>query len=151
MPRQVNAVVWHDMQGFLAGALSRFNDPNSQASAHLGLLQDGTVVRFRPFEDVTFHAGTDNDPNGGIYGRTPFWRSNNINPHSIGVELEGFLDKGYTPAQAAAVRRVADWLAAHYPIPRQHTFDQLAGHHAHSELSSSRSDPGPRFDWSWVL
>ena len=29
--------------------------------------------------------------------------------------------------------------------------DAIDGHHAHGELSSSRTDPGPHFDWSWVL
>jgi hypothetical protein len=38
-----------------------------------------------------------------------------------------------------------------YQITRQHTFDAIDGHHAHGELSSSRTDPGPKFDWSWVL
>jgi len=57
----------------------------------------------------------------------------------------------YTQAQADACRNVSDWLTQHYQITRQHTVDAIDGHHAHGELSSSRTDPGPKFDWSWVL
>ena len=76
---------------------------------------------------------------------------NSINPSSVGVELDGFAATGCTPDQAAACRRVSDWLTARYGILREHTFDQIDGHHAHSEISASRGDPGPLFEWRWVL
>jgi N-acetyl-anhydromuramyl-L-alanine amidase AmpD len=147
--RQLLAVVWHDMEGYLAGAIARFN--TGAAGAHLAVLRDGTIVRLRPFEDVTWHAGTNNDPRGGIYGRTGFWRTHNINPYSLGVELEGFAASGYTDAQAAAVSRIADYVTAVYGVPRQRTYDAIPGHHAHGDISANRSDPGPLFDWKWVL
>lgn len=146
--RDYRAVVIHDLEGHLAGAIATWD--KGAADAHLVVLEDGTIVLTCRLENIAWHAGTNNDPTGGAYGRTPFWRSHNVNPHSIGVELEGFYNRPYTAAQAAAVRRIAHWAEAKYGIPRVHTFDQIDGWHAHSELSSSRKDPGAGFDWTWV-
>lgn len=144
------SLVWHDMEGYLAGAIQRWN--TGAAGAHLCVLRSGEVVLTCLLDDTAWHAGTDGRPGSGVYGRTPYWRTHNVNPYSVGIELEGFAATGYTAAQAGACRRISDWFTAKYPaIPREHTFDQMAGHHAHGELSSSRSDPGPLFDWGWVL
>lgn len=141
--RDYRAVVWHDLEGYLPGALSEWAKGN--ASAHLVILRDGTIVLTVPIEHVSWHAGTN-----ATIGRTAFWRTHNVNPHSIGVELEGFYNQPYTPQQAASVRRIALWAEAKYGIHRAHTFDQIEGHHAHSELSNQRKDPGAGFDWTWV-
>ena len=127
-------------------ALERWNDPTSSASAHLVILRDGSVVLTVELDNIAWHAGTD-----ASIGRTPFWQRNNINPFSVGIELEGFAVTGFTPQQFLAARRVADWLTAHYNIPREHTLDQIEGHHLHSELSNQRHDPGPTFSWQAVL
>jgi hypothetical protein len=148
VPRSIVAVVWHDMEGYLPGAIARWN--SGAAGAHLCILQSGEVVLTCKLEDVAWHAGTSNDPHSDTYGRNAYWRSHNINPYSVGIELEGFSNKPFTPAQQAAIQRVADWLTEKYGILRKHTFDQITGHHAHSELSAMRSDPGPGFDWDWV-
>jgi N-acetyl-anhydromuramyl-L-alanine amidase AmpD len=149
LTRVIRSIVWHDMEGFLDGAIKRWN--TGAAGAHLCILQSGEVVRTVRLEDVAWHAGTHNSPNKDGYGRTPFWRSHNINAFSVGIEIEGFLTRGYNQAQAEACRRVSDWLTHEYQIERAHTMDAIDGHHAHGELSSSRTDPGPMFDWSWVL
>lgn len=141
--RSIHAVVWHDMEGFLAGAISRWN--TGVAGAHLCVLRDGTIVRTVRLEDVAWHAGTD-----AAIGRTAFWKAHNVNPYSIGVELEGFAATGYTAEQAAAVKRITDYVTRQYGVLRKHTVDQITGHHAHSEISNQRSDPGPGFSWSWI-
>lgn len=147
--RWIEAIVWHDMEGFLAGAISRWN--TGAAGAHLCILRSGEVVRTCALENIAWHAGTHGDPSRPDgYGRTPFWRTHNINPASVGVELEGFVTTGYTAEQAQAVGRVSHWLMTKYPIPPVHSFDRIPGHHAHGELSAARSDPGPHFDWSWT-
>jgi N-acetyl-anhydromuramyl-L-alanine amidase AmpD len=137
------------MEGWLAGAIARWN--TGAAGAHLCILRSGEVVLTCKLEDVAWHAGTHGTPGRDGFGRTPFWQRNNINPHSVGIELEGFLTMGYTDEQAAASRRVSNWLTQKYDILRQHTTNRIDGHHTHGELSSSRSDPGPHFDWGWVL
>ena len=137
------------MEGYLAGAIERWN--TGAAGAHLCILQTGEVVLTCKLEDVAWHAGTHNTPDKDGYGRNQFWRTHNINPYSIGVEIEGFLSAGYTAKQQKACRRVSDWLANKYHILPVHTSNQIEGYHAHSELSSTRSDPGPKFDWAWVV
>lgn len=131
------------MEGHLAGAIATWNQ--GAAGAHLCVLETGEIVRTVKIEDIAWHAGTD-----GSTGRTAFWKSHNINPYSIGVEIEGFAGRPFTAQQAAAIRRIALWAEAKYGIARVHTFDQIDGHHAHSELSNQRGDPGSTFDWGWV-
>ncbi len=143
VPRTIQAVVWHDMEGYLPGAIATWNQGN--AGAHLCVLRNGTIVRTVRLEDVAWHAGTD-----AAIGRTAFWKGHNINPYSIGVELEGFTTSGYTAEQAAAVGRISDYVTIEYGVLRQHTLDQIPGHHAHSELSNQRADPGPLFSWGWI-
>jgi N-acetyl-anhydromuramyl-L-alanine amidase AmpD len=152
VPRVIRAVVWHDMEGWLPGALARWN--SGLAGAHLCILKDGTVVLTCKLEDVAWHAGTNDDPTGGTYGRTPFWRKTNLNPYSVGVELEGWADGrdgGYTEAQIQSAIRVAKALTAQFRILPRHTFDQVDGHHLHAEISASRQDPGPRFPLDRIL
>lgn len=147
--RVITAVVWHRMQGFTPGALASWN--SGAAGAHLCVTMAGEIILACRLEDAAWHAGSDGTPGSPIYGRTPFWRTHNLNPDSVGIEFEGFVGDPFTPEQIAAARRIADYLTATYDIDRAHTFDQIAGHHAHGEISSQRTDPGPTWDWSWVL
>jgi N-acetyl-anhydromuramyl-L-alanine amidase AmpD len=146
----VCSVVWHSLEGSADGAISWWESQGG-ASAHFIITRAGRILLTVPLEHTAWHAGTDGTPGSGVYGRTPFWRTHNVNQHSVGVELEGFAATGFTHEQAASARRLADWLTAQYPIPRAHTRDQYAGHHRHSEISAQRSDPGPFFQWEWVL
>lgn len=146
--RKIVGFVWHSMEGHIDGAIDRWN--TGVADAHLCILESGVIVLSCLLENIAWHAGTNNDPTGGQYGRTPFWRQNNANPMTVGVELEGFAGKPFTDAQIEAVRKIALWGESAYGVPRKHTFDQFEGHHSHGELSSSRTDPGSTFDWGWV-
>lgn len=136
--RTYEAVVVHTMEGYLQGAVDTWNHGN--ASAHLCILRDGTVVRTVRLEDVAWHAGTD-----AKTGRDIYWKSHNVNPHSIGIEHEGYAASGVTQAQVDACIRVGTWLKARYGIPAVHTIDTIPGWHRHSELSNQRSDPGALF------
>ena len=158
--RAIRSIVWHDMEGTLPGAIQRWN--TGVASAHLCILRDGTIVLTCDLKNVAWHAGTNNIPGADGYGRTAFWRQVNINPYSIGVELEGYAANGYdsngvyhaggyTPAQIAGAVTIARWANQTYGIVLQHTFDQVNGHHCHSEISSTRSDPGVLFPLDTVL
>lgn len=142
-PRTINGIVWHDMEGWLAGAIATWN--TGVAGAHLCILRDGSVVLTVALSNIAWHAGTNNVPGSGTYGRTPFWRSHNINPTSIGIELEGFVVSGYTPQQIDACVRVGVYLTRMYGIEPSRQYDNLEGHHLHSEISAMRSDPGPLF------
>lgn len=143
-PRPINSVVWHDMEGYLPAAIATWNQGN--AGAHLCILMDGRVVLTCKLENIAWHAGTDANN-----GRTQFWKTHNINPYSVGIELEGFYDKGYTAYQIAACVQVARYLTQQYGIVKEHTFDHIPGHHTHSELSNQRLDPGPYFPLDKIL
>lgn len=136
--RVIRAVVVHTMEGFLAGAIDTWNQGKS--GAHLCILRDGTVVRTVHLEDVAWGAGTDQH-----IGRTPFWKSHNVNAYAVHIEHEGFAATGVTRAQVNACIRVGKWLKAKYGVLAEHTIDQIPGWHRHSELSNQRSDPGPLF------
>jgi N-acetyl-anhydromuramyl-L-alanine amidase AmpD len=137
------------MEGYLAGAISRWN--TGAAGAHLCVLRDGTVVRTVRLEDIAWHAGTDNNPNSGVYGRDGFWRSHNVNPFSVGIENEGFAASGITEAQVQANIRIARYLTSVYHVPAVHVQDQIAGHHTHAEISSNRTDPGGSYPLARIV
>jgi hypothetical protein len=143
-PRPIRSLVWHDMEGYLPGAIATWNQ--GAASAHLCVLRDGTIVRTVEIENIAWHAGTS-----AATGRTAFWRANNINPYSIGVELEGFVASGYTPEQIASCVRIGQWALATYGIQPVRGGDSLSGHHLHGEISSQRTDPGPLFPFDSIL
>jgi len=148
-PRPIEAIVWHDMEGSLPAALDWWD--HGKAGAHFGITRDGEIVLTSRLENIAWHAGTDNDPDGGTYGRTAFWRTHNINPYSVGVELEGFTTTPYPEPQIQACIKLGRWLTRTYGIPTVHSFDTIPGHHLHSELSANRSDPGPLFPLDRIL
>lgn len=143
-PRPIKAIVWHDMEGYLPGAIARWN--SGVAGAHLCILTDGQIVLTVRLENIAWHAGTD-----AAVGRTPFWKTHNINAYSVGIEIEGFFIRGYTPAQINACIRLGRWLTAKYGILTEHTMDRIEGHHLHSELSNQRLDPGPLFPIDQII
>lgn len=144
--RSYRSIVWHSMEGSLDGSIAWWNKPEAQSSAHLAVARNGEIHLCVKLEDVAWHAGTN------MYtANNDFWKYNNINPSSIGVELEGYAATGFTLPQVQAVQRISEWFAGPiYKILAKHTFNQIDGHHAHSEISNQRSDPGPHFDWSWI-
>lgn len=143
-PRPIRSLVWHDMEGYLAGAIATWNQ--GAASAHLCVLRSGEIVRTVEIENIAWHAGTN-----AASGRTAFWKANNINPYSIGVELEGFVTSGYTREQIDACVKIGRWAQAQYGIQPVRGGDSLDGHHLHSEISNQRSDPGPLFPFDAIL
>jgi N-acetylmuramoyl-L-alanine amidase len=57
-------------------AISWFQNPNAQASAHLLIDRDGVITQFAPFNTITWHAGKSQ------------WKGlNGLNQFSIGIEL----------------------------------------------------------------
>jgi len=132
------------MEGYLEGSISHWN--TGAGGAHLCITREGLVVLTCELHNIPWHAGTS-----WSNGRTDFWRQNNINPFSIGIELEGFFTAPYTQQQIEACVRVGKYLKREFGIASRRTWDQIPGHHLHSELSSDRSDPGPHFNLEAIL
>ena len=102
-----------------------------QVSAHCLIERDGQLVQFVSFLDRAWHAGESS-----WCGKT------GCNDYSIGVELEGTDDGGYTEAQ---YRVLADLVAS---LQRQFPSIQSDAITGHSDIAPGRkTDPGPSFDW----
>lgn len=103
-----------------------------RVSAHFLVKRDGTTVQFVSTLDRAWHAGRS------VLDGMP-----EVNDYSIGVELEGLDDDGYTDSQYVHLARLARLLMAAYPgITRR----RMVGH---CDVAPGRkTDPGPYFDWA---
>lgn len=132
-------LVIHDLEGYEEGAIAWWN--RGAAGAHVIGTRSGELVLTCPLNLVAWHAGTDRFT--GRVTRGMDFRSFNLNPHSVGYELEGFAfnGEGYTPAQYAALGRFARWYrdTLGWAGTPERTW-------LHSEVSTQRGDPGPAFD-----
>ncbi len=103
-----------------------------QVSAHCLIRRDGALVQYVPFQARAWHAGVSS------YAGRPA-----CNDFSIGIELEGTDDSGYTEAQYMALVAVTQALLHYYP---DLTPERIVGH---SDIAPGRkTDPGASFDWA---
>ena len=119
--------------GSEAGAEEWLTEPRSQASAHLHLRRDGTVVRLVPDGRRAWHAGVSR------------WKGReNVNGFSLGWELANRNDgrEPYTDAQYGAAIR----LAAHY-VKQGLSLEAFVSHAAVALPAGRKTDPA-RFDWA---
>lgn len=106
-----------------------------RVSSHLFVSRRGAVTQFVPFHRRAWHAGLS------------VWRHRpGCNAFSIGIELEGTDEGGYTESQYRKLTAVLGALLARYP---RLSPDAIVGH---LEVAPGRkTDPGPRFDWRRIL
>ena len=102
-----------------------------QVSAHVLIRRDGTLLQFVPLERRAWHAGV-----------SCYRNQEKCNDFSIGIELEGCDETGFTDEQYEALVTATRCVQALYPAIKQ---DQIVGH---SDIAPGRkTDPGPYFDW----
>ena len=125
------------VERFFCNALDCSADPRLadlegvRVSAHLFVSRWGGVTQFVPFDCRAWHAGVSH------------WRGRGgCNDFSVGIELEGTDDSGYTNRQYRVLAAIIDTLIDRYPrIDRS----AVVGH---NEIAPGRkTDPGPHFDW----
>ncbi|MFD6907936.1 peptidoglycan-binding protein [Streptomyces sp. NPDC060077] len=124
----VTAVVIHVTQGSYAGAISWFQNPEAEVSAHYVVRSsDGQVTQTVREKDTAWHARSGN-------------------PYSVGIEHEGYVDQPswFTDAMyrssAALTRSIAD----RHGIPKDRA--HIVGH---VEVpGNDHTDPGPYWDWN---
>ena len=103
-----------------------------RVSAHLLIDREGRVTQFVHFDKKAWHAGESLHE-----GRS------NCNEFSIGIELEGTDDSGYTDAQYDQLVAITEALFTQFPRLNR---ERIVGH---SDVAPGRkSDPGPGFDWA---
>jgi N-acetyl-anhydromuramyl-L-alanine amidase AmpD len=132
-------VVIHKSEGTEASAVSWFQDPAAQVSAHYVVGQDGSIDQCVDDPDIAWHAG-----------------NHDVNLASIGIEHAGFSSQADTTAeQYEASARLVAWICTtfHVPIDRSHVI-------GHSEVPDPNhpgewgganhhtSCPGPNWDWT---
>jgi len=106
-----------------------------RVAPHLFIDRTGDIDQFVAFDRGAWHAGQSS------------WQGRqSCNRFSLGVELEGTWDTGYTDAQYDALTEVCVPLCARYPSLSP---SAIVGH---QEIAPGRKqDPGPYFDWPRLL
>lgn len=114
-------------------AHSYFEDiAHLRVSSHVLIRRDGEIVQYVPFYARAWHAGESY-----YAGRAC------CNDFSIGIELEGCDEDGYTPQQYEQLGAVIAGLLAYYPTL---SAERIVGH---SDIAPGRkTDPGVHFAWS---
>ena len=132
--RNITYIVIHVMDGYFEGTIDWFQNPDSQASAHYLVSQEGGIVQMVREKDIAWHAGN--------------WE---YNQRSIGIEHE---DKGnwdkpnwateeLYQASAALVRYLCD----KYGIPKDR--NHIIGHNEVPGVT--KPCPGPYWDWDYFM
>lgn len=126
----------------IASTINWFKDPVSKVSAHYVIGRDGRIVQMVENDKKAWHAG-----------KSIFRGRRNLNNTSIGIEMVGTKDSGFTEQQYAACAKVCALLIDEYEID----IDRIVGHEdiAGDEAvalgirteSNKKIDPGPK--WSW--
>ncbi len=142
-PSSIDTIVVHTAQGSYYGTSSWFANSAASASAHYVVRSsDGEVTQMVWEQDVAWHAG--------------YW---DTNARSVGIELEGYVDKPstyYTEAMygslAALIVDISDRQGV--SLDRSHII-------GHSEVpgcstgsgggASCHTDPGSGFDWDKLM
>jgi AmpD protein len=103
-----------------------------RVSSHALIRRDGEMVQYVPFHARAWHAGESN-----YAGRDC------CNDFSIGIELEGCDEDGYTAQQYEQLGCLIASLLEAYPTL---SVDRIAGH---NDIAPGRkTDPGKHFAWS---
>lgn len=118
----------------LASTIDWFKRPESQVSAHYVIDRAGRVVQMVLDTDVAWHAG-----------RSTLAGQANVNSFSLGIELVGTADSGFTDPQLNALDALIARLVRLYRIPP----DRIVGHR---DIAPGRKiDPDGyrnQFDWT---
>lgn len=99
----------------IEGTISWFKNPESGVSAHYVIGRDGREVQMVDDNDKAWHAGVSKMP---LTGET------NVNDFSIGIELVGTVDSGFTDRQLSTLYARLETLVKKYKIPA----DRVVGH-----------------------
>jgi N-acetylmuramoyl-L-alanine amidase len=118
----------------MAGTVSWFQNPASQVSAHYVIGRDGSVVQMVHDADIAWHAG-----------REAVWQGQGfVNGRSIGIELVGTAESGFTAEQLGALWVLLTDLCRKYQVRP----DRVVGHH--DVLPAQKIDPdGTHNQFPW--
>lgn len=135
----ISDVVIHDVEGNARSALSWFQNPNSNVSAHYIVDTNGTVYQVVREKDISYQAGN-------------WW----YNQHSIGIEHSGVDAVGYAWYNATeylASARLTAYLLKKYHIPLDRGHIVAHGTIPSSSVATAPNhvDPGPYWLWDYYF
>jgi len=134
----------HHMKGI------QWPDGRMYASAHIFIGRDGETWKLMDFDKQAYHAGASK-----LNGRS------NLNKWSIGIELIGAIDSGFTRMQYSTLAQILIDLQEAYGIP----LENIAGHdevrwnaiqdgsnkHKKYDPSGRFDGEGDNFDWAYLM
>ncbi|MFW6692306.1 peptidoglycan-binding protein [Streptomyces sp. MAR4 CNX-425] len=127
----VDKVVVHVTQGSYAGAISWFQNPSSDVSAHYVIRSsDGEVTQMVRNHDTAWHARS-------------------ANSSSLGIEHEGWVDEPswFTDTMYRSSAALTRHLCDTYGIPKDRTHVR-----GHNELpDNDHTDPGQHWNWTYYM
>ncbi|MGW7359312.1 peptidoglycan recognition protein family protein [Streptomyces sp. NPDC054802] len=127
----INKVVVHVTQGSYAGAISWFQNPSSNVSAHY-------VIR-----------SSDGEITQMVRNRDTAWHARSANSSSLGIEHEGWVDNPswFTDTMYRSSAALTKHLCDTYGIPKDRA--HVTGH---NELpDNDHTDPGPHWNWTYYM
>jgi len=125
-------VLHHTGGGTLAGAISWWDQPESQVSAHYLIDYTGTIYRCVAESRKAWHAGV-----------SEFLGVEKVNDFSIGIEILGDGSVFTRPQMTALVELTADIMHRHPLI----IIKSIVGHEFVATPPGRKSDPGSHFPW----
>lgn len=112
-------------------AIERLSDPVAEVSAHYVICERGRVSELVSETERAWHAG-----------RSKWGAVEDVNSHSIGIELANRADHPFSDPQMSALETLLGAVMARWGIGPE----RVVGH---SDIAIGRKvDPGPRFDWA---
>lgn len=115
-----------------------------EVSSHFLILRDGTTHQLVPTEKRAWHAGPSQMP-------APDNRES-VNDFSIGIELAGTVNSGYTNEQYRALQNLVMYLEEKHNIKNYVGHDSIAGERvvAKKMRAIAKWDPGRYFQWNRI-
>jgi len=138
----IDMIVIHDTEGSFASAVSIFQDPARQASAHYVVSKTGQIAQMVLEHDIAWHAGN--------------W---DYNTRAIGIEHEGYAwtPGTFTNSEYQASAQLAASICSRWGVPmdRQH----VIGHNEVPDPNNPglfggvdhHTDPGPYWNWPYYM
>jgi N-acetylmuramoyl-L-alanine amidase len=119
--KPISVIVIHYTGSYsMEGCISWFKRKEAAVSAHYVIGRDGAIVQMVRDEDVAWHAGRSAM---GPNEKPP--REPDVNAFSIGIELVGTMDSGFTDRQLATLYELIAQLVVKYRIPPERVVGHL--------------------------
>ena len=136
------AIVYHIMEGSLAGTASWFKHPDSRVSSHFGIGKNGSIHQYVKDEDVAWANGSVKEPSWDL-----LIEGVNPNLYTLSIEHEGFSKDIFTEAMFKSSIELTKHLMVKWDIPAEK--NRFIGH---NEITINKPDcPGPNFPWDRLL